>query len=596
MRLGIENLESRQLLSGAVTDSSSSGSGTNPAVYSGTSGGSSGGSSSGSYSGGSSGGSSSSSSGGSASGSGSGSGSSASSMSDVAGLFAAGDLGYYDPPEVFYHRDVARIGTAWQVWQPSSPSNSQFNTTSTDAMGGISTYATGSTWTAAGNPYSSSSSSGGSSGGGAVGWSQAYTSHVDSTYHRSGTDSAGVGVVRDAARTYDLTWQAGSSDGVTVNYKVTIDVTYTDSTALADPNGAANRGNKGDSFNYHLVSTTQTVGGTVAASAYTFKGDGENHDKIHLESGTDGQGHPAGSSGMVLDIALASTFTIDEQGGQGPGASFRSQEIDTKTAHDNYTTWDGGVGNLIASTANEDDYNEDDYNHAPAAGAAPSSSSPTDPSAPTTAAAGPASGAGTSRPFPLTLSGHVVYIIDSDDKGWEDYGDTPAEIVIAHPFTGGPMPATGQDFYNTLKPTGPFIKAKNVTQIVADAATRAAAKKADFLIIADHGGPINGQSVGLPPLTSNSLSPSEQYINENTDPKVIDSLLSDLAPGGWLVLTGCDVGDNLDFKKLLWTEAIKFPQIGGVYVSNSPVSWPPGAGTPTGDWQPITPGGPMPGQ
>lgn len=566
MRLGIENLESRQLLSGTGSDPSATGTGTDPAAYSGPSGG------------------------GSTSGGGSGSATADSFMNALAGVFAAGDLGYYRPPEVFYPRDVTRDSGAYLYWQPSSQDNNQYSSTRIDVLGGTQTDSHGSTWTVSGNPYSYNYGYGGSTD---ASWSEVSTTDVATTYHRADTGASGLATTLDFAGTLHVAWQASSSDGQTINYKVTVDVSATSTTALNDPATPANRGNQGSSFDYHLVSTAQVVGGTVVSSSNTFKGEGEEHYKIHQESGTDGQGNPSDATGMVLDVALASTFTIDDQSGVGPAATNSSQDTATKSAHDNFTTWDGGVGNLIATTANEDDFNEDDYNHAPSSSAAPPPSTPVDPSAPTTSATGPVSGGGNVIPFPLTLSGHVIYIIDTDDKGWEDFGYTPAGIIIAHPFVHDPLPATGQDFYNTLKPTVGFIKMSNVPQIVADAGTRSAKQKADFIIIADHGSAATGQSVGLP---GTSPTDTNAYINKYTSAATIGSLLGDLAPGGWLVLAGCSAGADLDFKQKLWAEVQNFPRIGGVYVSNSVTGWTRGGGMPSGDWQPITPGQPQPRQ
>jgi len=56
----------------------------------------------------------------------------------VADVLNWGDLGYYDPPQVFYNRDVARTGMAYEAWQPSQ-SSGQYGTTWTDALGGTTT-------------------------------------------------------------------------------------------------------------------------------------------------------------------------------------------------------------------------------------------------------------------------------------------------------------------------------------------------------------------------------------------------------------------------------------------------------------------------
>lgn len=166
--------------------------------------------------------------------------------------------------------------------------------------------------------------------------------------------------------------------------------------------------------------------------------------------------------------------------------------------------------------------------------------------------------------------GEVLYIIDSDDRGRADLTEEQKrlwdEYIRTHP--DGVRPASGRTFCNSLRPRS-WIEADRPDQVVNDATIVASGSQPSVIMIADHGTAFQGQQAGEGFLTDAQLS----------------ALASLIAPGGYLVLLGCDGAAQQPY---LQDVVDNNPHLGGIYVSGTPVYWRSGQ-RPTGAWVIVTP-------
>ena len=138
---------------------------------------------------------------------------------------------------------------------------------------------------------------------------------------------------------------------------------------------------------------------------------------------------------------------------------------------------------------------------------------------------------------------------------------------------------TGPEIVGSLppRPGSTVIEADNVIQSIQ---TLSLGTPTDVVVIGDHGG-ASGQQVGTDTLRPGDFNPVLPG-----DRPVVGDDLAGVAPGGTLVLTGCNVG-NQAMQDALRAWLIAHPNVGQVIVSTGLTYWSAGS-TPTGNWITIT--------
>ena len=451
--------------------------------------------------------------------------------------------------DAFYSTpSLSKVGTSaeplWDQLRPysfQSQDPSSNTTTYTANDGTVSTLVTHRSVSASYSTGSGSGSGSGSGGGGGgYSWTSYYVSHDDSTDTITGTDANGHPFTEVHSRSDDLNWQGSGGGSGAAHYKVKHDGTQSDSREV---DGTSTRVDTSSAEGHVTVEGDVNSSGGVSGT-YTLAGDFKVGDSLADQSGdpsSSGAGYTANYSGTT-------TFTLNASGDYETDAT---QQVSSNVKDSETGTigvFDGSNG---LQGVTRDDFNQVKANYDGSGNATPGgqASDPSAPAAEATPAAGPPATKG-----PVNVNGPltelnvpkgkaVAYIIDLNDKGWDDWTEEDRAAYREKyniPADAQNVIGSGAKIKEALSPLqGPVLGASSLGQITKDLGTATATfkSKLDVLVIGDHGS-VGSQQLG----TQFAPSITPQLLRE---PTAADQLVAFIKPGGTLIATGCNVlGDG----------------------------------------------------